>query len=107
MMPYFPAPDPITPAWLTVVLCASGALARGEVLAVTSTPTGAFNSSTSQLQLRYSDDVTPDFTANMILKRNIPADWAVEAGAQEVAFYQLIAVLPDRPPAIVPCYAAY
>ncbi|MDQ2998236.1 MAG: hypothetical protein M3R61_14460, partial [Chloroflexota bacterium] len=106
MTSYIPAPAPLTPAWLTAVLRASGALAHGEVLAVTSAPTGAFNSQTSHLQLGYSNDTAPDLTPNMILKRNIPEPWGVEAGAQEVAFYQLIAALPDPPPAIVPCYAA-
>jgi hypothetical protein len=106
MAAYIPAPDPITPAWLTDVLRASGALAHGEVLAVASAPTGAFNSQTSHLQLSYSNDSAPDLTPNMILKRNIPEPWGVEAGAAEVAFYQLIAALPDPPPAIVPCYAA-
>ena len=94
MTPYIPAPDPITPAWLTAVLRASGALAHGQVLAVDSAPTGAFNSQTSHLQLRYSNDAAPGLTTNMILKRNIPAPWGVEAGAQEVAFYRLVAALP-------------
>jgi hypothetical protein len=106
MLPYFPAPEPITPAWLTAVLRASGALAHGQVLAATSEPTGAFNSHTSHLQLHYSNDAAPRLTANMILKQNVPEPWGVEAGAQEVAFYRLIAALPDSPPAIVPCYAA-
>ena len=105
MPPYIPAPDPITPAWLTAVLRASGALTHGEVLAVNSAPTGAFNSHTSHLQLHYSDAAS-GLTTNMILKRNLPEPWAVEAGAEEVAFYRLVAALPDRPPAIVPCYAA-
>jgi hypothetical protein len=94
MTPYIPAPDPITPAWLTAVLRASGVLAHGEVLAVDSAPTGAFNSHTSHLQLHYSTAAAPGLPANMILKRNIPAPWGVEAGAQEVAFYQLVAALP-------------
>lgn len=105
-MPYIPTPGPITPAWLTEVLHASGALMRGEVRAVASQPTSAFNSYTSHLRLRYSDDAAPTLPANMILKRNIPEAWGVEAGAQEVAFYQLVATLPISPPGIVPCYAA-
>ena len=105
MTPHIPAPDPITPAWLTAVLRASGALAHGEVLAVDSAPTGAFNSYTSHLHLHYSN-AAPGLSANLILKRNIPEPWGVEAGAQEVAFYQLVAALPVAPPAIVPCYAA-
>jgi hypothetical protein len=98
--------DQATPAWLTAVLRASGALTHGDVVAVTSEPTGAFNSHTSHLQLHYSNDAAPGLTANLILKRNIPEPWGVEAGAEEVKFYQLIAALPDIPPAIVPCYAA-
>jgi hypothetical protein len=105
MTSYIPAPDLITPAWLTAVLRASGALTHGEVLAVDSAPTSAFNSYTSHLQLHYSNTV-PGLTTNMILKRNIPEPWAIEAGAQEVAFYRLVAALPNAPPAIVPCYAA-
>jgi Ecdysteroid kinase-like family len=105
MITYIPAPDPITPAWLTAVLHASGALTHGEVLAVDSALTSAFNSHTSHLQLHYSN-AAPGLTANMILKRNIPGSWGVEAGAQEVTFYQLVAALPAAPPAIVPCYAA-
>ena len=105
MAAFIAPPDPITPLWLTAVLRASGALAQGEVLAVDSAPTGAFNLYTSHLQLHYSN-AAPGLTTNMILKRNIPAPWGVEAGAQEVAFYQLVAALPTAPPAIVPCYAA-
>ena len=101
-----PTRAPITPAWLTDALRASGALARGEVSRVDSAPTSAFNSYTSHLRLWYSDDAAPGLTTNMILKRNIPEPWGIEAGAQEVAFYQLVATLPERPPAIVPCYAA-
>jgi hypothetical protein len=100
------SPDSITPVWLTAVLRASGALAHGEVLAVDTAPTGAFNSYTSHLQLHYSNDTAPGLATNMILKRNIPEPWGVDAGAEEVKFYQLIAALPDTPPAIVPCYAA-
>jgi hypothetical protein len=68
---------------------------------VSSASIGAFNSHTSHLQLHYSNNAATGLTTNMILKRNIPEPWGVEAGAQEVAFYQLIAALPDRPPAIV------
>jgi hypothetical protein len=105
-MTYIPAPDPITPAWLTAVLRESGALMGAEVLAADMTPTSAFNSATSHLRLRYSRDAPPNLPAEMILKRNIPEPWGIEAGAEEVAFYQLIAAQPRRPPAIVPCYAA-
>jgi hypothetical protein len=79
---------------------------HGEVLAVTSEPTRAFNSQTQRLCLRYSPDATPSLTPHLILKRNIPEPWGVEAGADEVKFYQLCAALDRPPPAIVPCYAA-
>jgi hypothetical protein len=105
-MTYIPAPDPITPAWLSAVLRDSGVLAKGTVLSVDIMPTSAFNSATSQLRLHYSTDATPDLPTDLILKRNIPEPWAIEAGAEEVAFYRLVAGLPEAPPAIVPCYAA-
>jgi hypothetical protein len=42
MMRHTLAPDPITPAWLTTILRASGFLVRGEVRAVTSEQNGAY-----------------------------------------------------------------
>jgi thiamine kinase-like enzyme len=42
----------------------------------------------------------------LILKRNIPAEWGIEAGADEVRFYTLVASLADHPRNIPPCYAA-
>jgi thiamine kinase-like enzyme len=106
MAPYIPVPDPITPAWLTTVLGASGLLAKGEVLGVTTTETGAFNSHTRRLRLEYSQAATPGLTTTMVLKRNTQEPWAIEAGAEEVKFYQLVASLHPSPPALVPCYAA-
>jgi hypothetical protein len=103
---YFPAPEPITPAWLTAVLRESGFLAHGEVLTVATEQTGAFNSRTSHLHLSYSVEAAPGLATRMILKRNIPEPWGVDAGIEEVKFYRLMASLEDAPPAIVPCYAA-
>src|SRR5262249_14944009 len=91
MASFIPMPDPITPAWLTAVLGASGLLAAGEVVSVTSTETGAFNSHTGRLQLEFSQAAPPGLAANMILKRNTQEPWAIEAGAEEVKFYQLAA----------------
>ncbi len=102
----FPVPDPITPDWLTTILHQSGALRQGSVHAVEQEATGAFNSATSHLLLRYSTDVDPVIPTHLILKRNIAAEWGVEAGAEEVKFYTLIASLPDHPNIIVPCFAA-
>lgn len=106
MTSFYPAPEPITPEWLTAALAGSGALARGGVLALSSRPTDAFNSHTSHLQLTYSADSVPALPTRMVLKRNIPEPWAIEAGIEEVKFYRLIAGLPAPAPAIVPCYAA-
>lgn len=99
-------PDPITLAWLTAVLRASGFLPHGEVSAVASEPSGAFNSRTSRLHLRYSPNVPADLASDLILKQNIAEDWGREAGAEEVKFYRLCAALKPAPPAVVPCYAA-
>jgi hypothetical protein len=106
MTSYTPVPDPVTPAWLTAVLGEGGLLGGAEVLSATNMETGAFNSATSRLQLRYSAGAAPDLPAQLILKRNISEPWAVEAGAAEVAFYRQVAALDPPPPAIVPCYAA-
>jgi thiamine kinase-like enzyme len=106
MASYIPVPDPITPAWLTTVLRAAGLLTKGEVLGVTTTETGAFNSHTRRLQLELSSAPTSGLATSMILKRNTQEPWSVEAGAEEVKFYQVAAALHPSPPALVPCYAA-
>ena len=98
--------DPITPDWLTSVLRQSGALRQGNVTKIESEQNGAFNSATSHLFVQYSDDATSDAPTRLILKRNIATDWGIEAGADEVKFYTLLASLSDHPPIIVPCYAA-
>src|SRR5215472_11524136 len=101
-----PIPDPVTPDWLTKILHQAGALREGTVQAVEQEKTGAFNSATSRLFLQYSADGAPDAPTHLILKRNVPAQWGVEAGAEEVKFYLLVASLLDHPTIIVPCYAA-
>ncbi|HEU5199285.1 MAG TPA: oxidoreductase family protein [Ktedonobacterales bacterium] len=101
-----PIPDPITPAWLTTVLRQAGVLGQGTVQAVEQEMTKAFNSAISRLRLQYSADAAPDAPTRLILKRNIAAEWGIEAGAEEVKFYTLVASLPDHPGIIVPCYAA-
>ena len=106
MTKYRPVPEPVTAEWLTDVLRDSGVLASGTVIAVDSRPTSAFNSYTSHLQLSYSADSVPGIAQSMVLKRNIPEPWGIEAGIAEVQFYRLIAGLPPAAPAIVPCYAA-
>ncbi len=101
-----PIPDPVTPGWLTTVLRQAGVLMQGAVQAVEQEMTGAFNSATSRLLLQYSADAAPGAPTHLILKRNIAAEWGIEAGAEEVKFYSLVASLPEHPPIIVPCYAA-
>jgi len=102
----FPIPDPVTPGWLTSVLGQSGALGMGVVETVEWEATGAFNSATMRLHVGYSADASTDAPTSLILKRNIAQQWAREAGADEVHFYQLVASLADHPRIIVPCFAA-
>src|SRR5665213_231948 len=106
MATYIPVVDPVTPAWLTAVLRDAGVLARGEVTSVDLRQTGAFNSSTSHLTLTYSPDATAPAPTRLVLKRNIDAQWAKEAGEREVRFYTCVAGLPTHPRIVVPCYAA-
>ena len=106
MASYIPASDSVTPRWLTAVLREEGLLNSGEVLTITSEETGAFNSSTQRLTIQYSNDATPKLETKMVLKRNTLEAWAIEAGAEVVKFYQLVATLHPSPPALVPCYAS-
>src|SRR5262245_50612446 len=103
---YIPVPDPVTPVWLTAALRAAGLLTEGEVLGVTATETGAFNSHTRRLRLEYSQTATSELPTSLILKRNTQEPWAIEAGAEEVKFYLVAASLHPSPPALPPCYAA-
>ena len=95
-----------SPTWLTGVLRDAGLLASGWVTAVDARPTSAFNSATSRLRIAYSDGAHPRAPAQLVLKRNLPAAWAVAAGAREVRFYQRIKALGDHPPLTPRCYAA-
>jgi|GEM_PF-661771 len=103
---YIPVSDPITPAWLTAVLRQSGVLSQGEVQTVERVTTSAFNSQISRLLLQYSDDASAGVPTRLVLKRNVQEAWGVEAGAEEVKFYTLVASLPDHPAITIPCYAA-
>ncbi|HLG60580.1 MAG TPA: hypothetical protein VKY19_01525 [Ktedonosporobacter sp.] len=95
---YIAIPEPITPAWLTAVLCQSGLLHQGEVTAVEKETMGAFNSETHRLVFRYSAEATPGLPASLILKKNNESEWGREAGADEVKFYRVAASQPDHPP---------
>src|SRR5262245_42305919 len=106
MASHIPVPDPVTSVWLTAVLRAAGQLTEGEVLGVAAMETGAFNSHTRRLKLEYSQSATSELPTSLILKRNTQEPWAIEAGAEEVKFYQVAASLRPSPPALPPCYAA-
>ncbi len=97
-------PEQATPAWITAVLWAAGALDRGQVVAVERSSTAAFNSSTTHLHLTYSEDTDAHAPPRLILKLALAEDWARRAGAAEVAFYQ--AVANRGLPMLARCFAA-
>jgi hypothetical protein len=103
----------LTPAWLTEVLRREHLLKDGRVIAIESHPTSAFNSHTLHLQPTYAQSgelVVPAAAppSRLLLKCSLPVEWAQRAGGREVAFYEMVAALPDHPAMIVPCYdAAY
>ncbi|GCE15655.1 phosphotransferase [Tengunoibacter tsumagoiensis] len=103
---FIAVPEPLTPQWLTTVLRLAGVLQEGEVRSVEIETTGAFNSQTNHLFLRYSEAASVDAPRRLILKQNGQSTWEQEAGMEEVKFYQLVASLPDHPSVIIPCYAA-
>lgn len=100
------APNPPTPEWLTDALRQSGLLTSGCVLRAEDSSNGAFNSAACHLRVSYSPDAPPDLPHRLFFKRNLPEEWAVRAGAREVAFYQVAATMADRLPMIVSCYGA-
>ena len=101
------APDePITAAWLSAVLRQVGLLAQGEIISLDLEETGAFNSQTNRVVLRYSADVSRHAPTQLIVKRNADSERSREAGADEVKFYRLVTALEDHPSIIIPCYAA-
>ena len=104
--PHFPVPAPPTPAWLTTVLHDSGVLPTGTVTNLIMLPTGAFNSRTGYLQVRYTSDAPPSAPSRFVLKCNTPDAFSIAAGADEVRFYRLIAGIKDHPQVIPPCFAA-
>jgi hypothetical protein len=96
----------ITPEWATKVLRGSGALLSGEVVSLTQTTANARNSRASHVALTFSSTAAPELPTSVFVKQNLDAEWAVEAGQQEVAFYREIAQLPVATPMILPCFAA-
>ncbi|NJM40252.1 MAG: phosphotransferase [Anaerolineae bacterium] len=106
MSPYISFPGTLTPDWLTDVLHASSALPIGKVTHAQIQVTDAFNSHTSRLIVQYSPDAPTSLPTRLVLKRNTEADWAKDAGKEEVTFYRHVASLSRRPPIYIPCLAA-
>ncbi len=92
----------MTPDALTKLLYQEKALQRGRVLEVYITENEAFNSQIQHLKVSYSPDAAPHLPAELVLKKNVPADWGKEAGRSEVAFYRFIAQDAHRFPMIIP-----
>lgn len=96
----------MTPNALTKLLYQEKALQRGYVLEVHIDENKAFHSQIQHLQVSYSPDAAPQLPAELVLKKNVQADWAKEAGHAEVAFYKLIAAQnADRFPMVIPYVA--
>ena len=92
----------MSPAELTELLYQEKSLQRGRVLEVQITENEAFNSQIQHLKVSYSPDAVPQLPAELVLKKNVPADWGKEAGRLEVEFYRFIAQDAYRFPMIVP-----
>jgi hypothetical protein len=96
----------ITPEWLTAILHTHGALPQGRVVAVEQRGNDAFNSAIVHLSVAYSEDAPSTAPQQLFLKRNVEAEWAKRAGAEEVAFYKLVAPCAKDLPMIIHCYVA-
>jgi thiamine kinase-like enzyme len=102
------SPDEITPDRLTTILRRVGLLGMGHAETVTVGPNPAFNSSVCHLRVTYSRGSSVHAPQALVLKRNLPEDWAREAGKSEVEFYTEVGLLRNELPMIVPCFdAAY
>ena len=98
--------QPITPEWLTEILHTHAVLPQGRVVAVEQRGNDAFNSAVLHLSVTYSEDAPITAPRRLFLKRNVEAEWAKRAGAEEVTFYKLIAPFAEDLPMIIHCYAA-
>ena len=98
--------QPVTPEWLTDVLYTHGALSQGRVIAIEQRHNDAFNSAVVHLAVAYSENAPASAPRKLFLKRNVEAEWAKRAGAEEVAFYKLVAPFAEELPMIIHCYAA-
>lgn len=100
-------PNEPTADGLSELLRRAGILQEGKVTLVEQQQSDAFNSQLAFLRLHYSADAGEGLPTRVVLKHNLLVDWAIEAGAEEVNFYNLVASLPDHPPVTPPCYAAF
>lgn len=100
------SPEQITPSRLTAILRRENVLQAGHVDAVHVETNPAFNSAICHLRVDYSAGSSPGAPGALLFKRNLPEDWAREAGQAEVEFYAEVGPLRDELPMIVPCYDA-
>ena len=100
------ADEAVSLEWLAAILRSNSLLEQGHVEAVAVRRNPAFNSVIDHLAVTFSADVGALLPRHMLLKRNLPADWARPAGVREAQFYELVAQLPDHPAVIVPCLDA-
>ena len=98
--------EPVTVEWLTQALREAGALPAGEIIGVETRANSAFNSAAAHLLLTYSRDAPVEAPRALFLKRNLLVEWAIEAGRDEVMFYQMMAPHRGRMPMLLPTYAA-
>lgn len=83
----------------------AGVLRDAEVVEVEVVDTGAFNSETVRLRVRYDGDADGTPTG-LVLKRPAPNEWSVQAAADEVRFYRLVGGLADHPAVVPRCWGA-
>ncbi len=100
--------DGVTPEWLTAALRRSGELPLGHVRSVERAPNAAFNSAVTHLTVTCAPDAPPLAPTRLLFKGSLTEDWAIQAAASEVGFYELLAGRPEPLPIVPRCYdAAY
>ena len=102
-------PQQVTPEWLAGVLRASGALPRGDVIAVHATVEPPHNSTIVRLAPTYSEDAPPTAPARLLLKlsrlQGAEPSLTGERRQAEVEFYKRVApAMPDPP--LARCHSA-
>lgn len=90
---------------LADLLRRAGVLPSGDVVAVETTPAGAFNSATDFVRVRYRGAPAGAPTA-LVVKRPSPAAWSRRAAVEEATFYRYVRQHADHPPVLPRCFAA-